>query len=112
MLKQLRINAKLKELRRSLGEYLEKQAGFNSRAAELQKALEEAENQSDLDLINQNIEELDKEVKEADCENNIEKFEVNELAALIHLINYAKKDGKFIYDIKKEIFLSLLNYYI
>lgn len=83
MLKQLRINAKLKELRRSLKEYLEKQAGFNSRAAELQKALEEAENQSDLDLINQNIEDLDKEVKEADCESNIEKLnkEISEAEA-------------------------------
>ena len=74
MLKQLRLNAKLKELRRTLEEYLEKQKGFKAREAELQKALEEAENEEDINLINQNIDELENEVKEADCDGNIERL--------------------------------------
>ena len=49
------------------------------------------------------------EIFNKNIENNIEKFEVNELAALIHLINYAKKDGKFIYDIKYHTFVRALS---
>lgn len=49
------------------------------------------------------------EIFNKNIENNTEKFEVNELAALIHLINYAKKDGKFIYDIKYHTFVRALS---
>ena len=75
MLKQLRLNTKLKELRQQLKAFIEKRDGFKKRETELSQSLEEATTQEDIDLINGEIESLETEVNEADCDGNITRIE-------------------------------------
>lgn len=75
MLKQLRLNTKLKELRQQLKAFIEKRDGFKKRETELSQSLEEATTQEDINLINSEIESLETEVNEADCDGNITRIE-------------------------------------
>lgn len=68
MLKLLKLRSQLKEIKNKLTDLRAKKAEFDRRNAELEKALDEAEGDDDLALVNQQIEELEKEEKEANVE--------------------------------------------
>lgn len=68
MLKQLKLQSELKQRRKEQSELLTRKADFEKRQAELAKALEEAETDEDINLVNTQIEELEKEVGETDIE--------------------------------------------
>ena len=66
MLKQLKLTLRLKSLREQLTAFEEKRDGFKRREDELTKALDEAQTDEDIALVGGQIEELEKESKEAD----------------------------------------------
>ncbi len=68
MLKLLKLRSQLKEIKNKLTDLRAKKAEFDRRNAELEKALDEAEGEEDLALVNQQIEELENEEKEANVE--------------------------------------------
>lgn len=71
MLKQLKLQAELKQKRSELDELNAQKAKFESRQAELTRALEEAITEEDMKLVDENINELDKEVDEAKLDEKI-----------------------------------------
>lgn len=71
MLKQLKLQAELKQKRSELDELNAQKAKFESRQAELTRALEEAITEEDMKLVDENISELDKEVDEAKLDEKI-----------------------------------------
>lgn len=79
MLKQLKLTLRLKSLREQLTAFEEKRDGFKRREDELTKALDEAQTDEDIALVGGQIEELEKESKEADCDGNIENLK-NQIA--------------------------------
>jgi len=75
MLKQLRLNAELKQKRTMLEELKKQKDGFDKRMADLGVALDEATTDEDLNLVNSQIEELEKEINEADVDTKIKDIE-------------------------------------
>lgn len=75
MLKQLRLNAELKQKRTMLEELKKQKEGFDKRMADLGVALDEATTDEDLNLVNSQIEELEKEINEADVDAKIKDIE-------------------------------------
>lgn len=94
MLKQLKINYKLKEKRALLTALQEKIKAFDLRQSQLETALEEATTDEDLALLNTSIEELESEMEAEDTEKSKQTL-VEEIDGLEEeLINIGKpEDG-------------------
>lgn len=71
MLKQLKLQAELKQRKSELTGYQTRQADFEKRKAELEAALNEAQSDEDLKLVEGQISELESEVTEADVDGKI-----------------------------------------
>lgn len=71
MLKQLKLRAELKQRQAELDKYNQQKADFEKRKADLAASLEEAKTDEEINLVNQNIEALEKEVSEAGVEDKI-----------------------------------------
>lgn len=100
MLKQLKLQAELKQRNAEIKELLEKDATFKTRSAELAEALEQAQSDEDFDLVNTGIEALDTEVTEAGIEEKkvnisteIERIE-NELSDLAGRVEGTKPEKR------------------
>ena len=70
-LKQLKLNIELKQKRSALAALMAKQADFKKRAEQLEKSLEEAETEEDINIVKNAIDELEKEEAAEDIEKNI-----------------------------------------
>lgn len=81
MLKQLRLSAQIKELKRQKEELLKKRSGFEKREADLTAALSEAATKEDIDLIDGQITELEKEIGEAGADEESIKDLDRQIAA-------------------------------
>lgn len=68
MLKQLKLQSELKQRKKELTDLSTKKADFETRQAQLSSALEEAESDEDIKLVQSQIEDLEKEVGEEDIE--------------------------------------------
>lgn len=71
VLNQLKLNIELKQRKAELLALTEKQAGFKKRAEQLEKSLEEATTEEDIETVKTAIDDLEKEESEADVDNNI-----------------------------------------
>ena len=71
MLKQLRLQAELKQRKAELEALTSQKEEFEKRQAELEKALEEASNEEDMKLVDENIKTLENEVNEANLTEQI-----------------------------------------
>jgi Tfp pilus assembly protein FimV len=74
MLKQLKLRAELKQRQAELDKLNQQKADFDKRNADLAASLEEAQTDEDINLVNQNIEALEKEVGEAGIEDKIKSI--------------------------------------
>ncbi|MDF2877996.1 MAG: hypothetical protein K0S30_1092 [Clostridia bacterium] len=79
MLKQLKLRKDLAIKKTQLESLRQQQADFKKREAELETALEEAKAEDDINLVNEGIETLEKEVKEANADEKAATIE-NEIA--------------------------------
>lgn len=71
MLKQLKLDAELKDLNRKMAEIAGKRAELTARETELAAALEQAESGEDFDLLENRIKELEKDMTALDAEKEI-----------------------------------------
>lgn len=75
MLRQLKLQAELKQRQLELAGYQTRQADFKKRQVDLETALGEAEKDEDINLVNEQIETLDKEVAEAGIDEKVSAVE-------------------------------------
>lgn len=68
MLRKLRLHMELKQKRAELDELNERKASFAARRQELERALEEAQTDEDIKLVEEGIKELESEIGENDIE--------------------------------------------
>lgn len=83
MLRKIKILAELKKRNSTLTALIVQKTGFETRQSELEKALAEAETEEDINLVQQNIEDLEKEITDAgvDAKVESEQAEVEKLNA-------------------------------
>lgn len=68
MLKQLKLQAELKQRKTELGKLQQVQTDFEKRQTELTEALDQTQTDEDVSLVQENIETLEKEIEEAGIE--------------------------------------------
>lgn len=71
MLKQLKLQAELKQRKSELSRLTEQKSGFSKRSADLAVSLEEAQEEKDIELVQSEIEALEKETAESDVDTKI-----------------------------------------
>lgn len=81
MLKQLKLRKELATKKAQLESLRQQQSNFKTREAELAAALEEAKTEDDINLVNEGIETLEKESKEANADEKAATIE-NEIAGI------------------------------
>jgi len=83
MLRKIKILAELKKRNSTLTALIVQKTGFETRRSELEKVLAEAETEEDINLVQQNIEDLEKEITDAgvDAKVESEQAEVEKLNA-------------------------------
>ncbi len=75
MLKQIKLQAELKERKAELVALIAKRDGFTKRSEELSAALDEAQTDEDIKLVQENIDALEKEIGETNLDDSISKLE-------------------------------------
>lgn len=76
MLRKIKILAELKKRNSTLTALIVQKTGFETRQSELEKALAEAETEEDINLVQQNIEDLEKEITDAGVDAKVESEQV------------------------------------
>jgi len=71
LLKQLKLQAELKQRKSDLSGLTEQKSGFNKRSVDLATSLEETQTDKDIELVQSEIEALEKETAESDVDTKI-----------------------------------------
>ena len=79
MLKQLKLRKMIELKKKEQEEFRTKEAELKKREAELEQSLEESENEEDLDLVNEEIDKLEKEKAENDENKSKVEKEIEDL---------------------------------
>lgn len=75
MLRQLKLQSELKQRKAEFASYRDKQVEFEKRQADLTEALEQAETKEDMELVQGNIEELEKDSNEAGLDEKMNNLQ-------------------------------------
>ena len=104
MLKQLKLQAELKQRKSEFDSLTAKKEGFNKRSAELATSLEEAQTDEDIALVQGEIETLEKEIAEADTDTKLANVqgEIERIEGELGEIDERSKEPKKTEPIKTD----------
>ncbi len=74
-LKQLKLQAELKQRKAELEKFLKQRSGFDTRSAELETSLGEAQTDEDINLVNESLTALETEINDAGLDDKIANVE-------------------------------------